>query len=125
MIHAQQDSIDSLKQIISQLLEDKKKKPKAKTPSKKPKGKLEEGEGLSSTHTEEEEYSNSESSNPPFEEGGNSENGSTHSKRMSKLEQCLEALTSRKGLQEAGVVRPYPAEWDLILYPPKFKAPTL
>jgi len=23
------------------------------------------------------------------------------------------------------VVRPYPAEWDLIPYPPKFKAPTL
>jgi len=44
---------------------------------------------------------------------------------MSKLEQRLEALASRKGLQEAGVVRPYPAEWDLILYPPKFKALTL
>ena len=44
---------------------------------------------------------------------------------MTKLEQRLEALTNRKGLQEAGVVRPYPAEWDLVLYPPKFKAPTL
>ena len=44
---------------------------------------------------------------------------------MSKLEQCLEALASRKGLQEAGVVRSYPAEWDLISYPPKFKALTL
>ena len=44
---------------------------------------------------------------------------------MNKLEQHLEALTNRKGLQEAGVVRPYPAEWDLVPYPPKFKAPTL
>ena len=41
---------------------------------------------------------------------GNLENMSTHSKRMSKLEQCLEALTSQKGLQEAGVVWPYPSE---------------
>jgi len=37
----------------------------------------------------------------------------------------MEAFTNWKGLQEAWVVRSYPAEWDLILYPPKFKAPTL
>jgi len=74
---------------------------------------------------EEEEHSNSESSKSPSEEGDNSENGSTHSKRMSKLEQRLEALTSQKGLQEAGVIRSYPAEWDLVFYPLKLKAPTL
>jgi len=44
---------------------------------------------------------------------------------MNQLEQRLEALTNQKGLQEAGVVQPYPAEWDLVPYPPKFKAPTL
>ena len=44
---------------------------------------------------------------------------------MNKLELCLEALTNQKGLQEGGVVQPYPAEWYLVLYPPKFKAPTL
>jgi len=44
---------------------------------------------------------------------------------MNKLEQRLEALTNRKGLQEAEVVWSYPAEWDLVPYPPKFKAPTL
>ena len=44
---------------------------------------------------------------------------------MTQLEQRLEALTNSKGLQDAGVVWPYPAEWDLIPYPPKFKAPTL
>ena len=44
---------------------------------------------------------------------------------MTQLEQRLEALTNRKGLQKAGVVRSYPAEWDLVPYPPKFKAPTL
>jgi len=44
---------------------------------------------------------------------------------MNKLEQRLEALANQKGLQEAEVVRLYPTEWDLIPYPPKFKAPTL
>jgi len=44
---------------------------------------------------------------------------------MSKLEQHLEALSNQKGLQEAGVVWPYLAEWDLVPYLPKFKAPTL
>ena len=44
---------------------------------------------------------------------------------MNKLEQRLEALTNRKGLIEAGVVCPYPAEWDLVPYPHKFKALTL
>ena len=76
-------------------------------------------------HIPEEEQSNSVSSKPPSKKEGNSENGSTHSKRMNKLEQHLEALTNRKGLQEVGVVWPYPTEWDLVPYPPKFKAPTL
>jgi len=84
------------------------KKPKAKTPSKK--GKRKEGESSSSAHTEEEEQSNSESSKPSSEEGGNSENESTHSKRMNKLEQRLEALANQKGLQEARVVLPYSTE---------------
>jgi len=43
---------------------------------------------------------------------------------MRKLEQRFEALTNRDGLQEVGIVRSYPAEWDTALYPPKFKAPT-
>jgi len=104
MIRAQQESIDTLKQMLSQLLEGRKKL-KAKTPYKKSKGKWNEGESSSSAHTEEEEQqSNSESSKSPSEEGSNSENGSTHSKRMNKVEKCLEALTNRKGLQEAGVV---------------------
>jgi len=107
------------------LLKDKKKKLKAKTPSKKSKGKRKKGESSSYAHTKEEEHSNSESSKPPSEEEGNSENWSTHSKRMSKLEQRLEALANQKGLQKAGVVPPYPAEWDLVPYPPKFKALTL
>ena len=44
---------------------------------------------------------------------------------MSKLEQRLEALANRDGLQDVRIVRPYPAEWDTTPYPPKFKAPIL
>ena len=80
---------------------------------------------MSSARIEEEERSNSELSKPSSEKEDNSKNTSTHSKRMIKLEHRLEALTSRKGLQEVGVVRPYPIEWDLVPYPSKFKAPTL
>ena len=115
MIRAKKESIDSLKQLLSQLLEDKKKKPKVKTPSKKSKSKRKEGKISSSVHTEEEEHSNSKLFKPPSEEEGNSENTSTHSKRMSKLEQRLEALTSQKGLQEAGVVRYTPLSGILSL----------
>ena len=110
--------------MLSQLFKGRKKL-KAKTPSKKSKGKWKEGESSFYAHTEEEEQSNSESSKPPSEEGGNSKNESTHSKRMNKLEQRLKAFTYRKVLQEAGVVRPYPTEWDLVPYPPKFKVSTL
>ena len=44
---------------------------------------------------------------------------------MSNLEKCLEALACRGDLQDVGVVRPYPAEWDTAAYPPRFKALTL
>ena len=44
---------------------------------------------------------------------------------MGELEKRLEALANRGSLQEAGVFRLYPAEWDLVPYPPKFKAPIL
>ena len=72
MIRAQQESIDTLKQMLPQLLEDR-RRPKPKTSSKKSKGKLKEGENSSSAHTKEEGQSNSESSKPLSEEGGNSE----------------------------------------------------
>ena len=44
---------------------------------------------------------------------------------MSKLEQCLETLANRSDLQDVGIIRPYPVEWDTAPYLPKFKAPTL
>ena len=44
---------------------------------------------------------------------------------MSKLEQRLEALENRGGLQDVGIIRPYPVEWDTAPYLLNFKAPTL
>jgi len=93
MIRAQQESIDTLKQMLSQLLKDKKKL-KAKTPSKKFKGKWKEGESSSSVNTKNEEHSDYEPPKYSSEEEDNSEKSSTHSKRMSKLEQHLEALAN-------------------------------
>ena len=44
---------------------------------------------------------------------------------MNELENRLEVITHRGNLQEVGVVRPYPIEWDFTPYPLRFKAPTL
>ena len=51
------NSIDTLKQMLAQLLEDKKKS-KGKTSFKKSKGKRKEGESSSTVHIEEEKQSN-------------------------------------------------------------------
>ena len=97
MIQTQQESIDTLKQMLSQLLKDKKKS-KGKTPSKKSKGKQKEGKSSSFVNTESEEQFNSVPPKSSSEEEDNSENRSSHSNRMSKLEQRLEALANRDGL---------------------------
>ena len=110
--------------MLLQLLKEKKKQ-KDRTPSKKSKGKWKEEESSSSENTENEEHSNSEPSKSSSEEKDNSKNKSNHSRRMSKLEQCLEALANRGGFQDVGIIWPYPAKWDMTPYPPKFKAPTL
>ena len=85
MIHAQQESIDTLKQMLAQLLEDKKKS-NAKTSSKKSKCKQKEGKSSSSMHIREEKQSNSESSKFSSKEGGDPADGGIDSKRMNKLE---------------------------------------
>jgi len=113
MSRAQQEFIDSLKQMLAQLLEDKRKSTD-KTFFEKSKGKRKEGESSSSIHIEEKEQSNSKSPKSSSKGEGNPENGGIHSKRMSQLEQRLEALTNRKGLQEAGVVRPFPPSGTLF-----------
>ena len=77
MIHTQQESIDTLKQMLAQLLKDKKKSD-GKASSKKFKGKRKEGESSSFVHIEEKGQSNSESSKSPSKEEGNPENGGTH-----------------------------------------------
>jgi len=74
MIHARQESINSLKQMLAQLLEDRRKS-NDKASSKKSKGKRKEGESSSFIHIEEKEQSNSESSKSSSKEEGNPENG--------------------------------------------------
>ena len=37
----------------------------------------------------------------------------------------IASLTQRDELKKVGAVRPYPFEWDSVLYPPKFKPSTL
>jgi len=44
---------------------------------------------------------------------------------MIEFKKHLEVIANRNNLQEVGVVRPYPAEWNVIPYPPKFKTVTL
>jgi len=66
------------------LLEDKKEEAEYKDSFQEVQGQI-EGK-LIFSHTVEDEHSNSESSKPPSEEEGNSENESTHSKRMRKME---------------------------------------
>ena len=61
MIRVQQESIDALKQMLSQLI--KEKKMNGRTPSKKSKDKQKEGESSSSSNTKNEEHPNYESPN--------------------------------------------------------------
>ena len=104
--------------MLSQLLREK-KKPKGKTPSNKSKGKRKERESSSSVNIESEEYFNSEPPKSSSKKEDDSENESCHAKRMSELEQRLEALSNWSGLQDVGIIWPYLAEWDTTPYPPK------
>jgi len=116
--------------MIALLLDKQKKKtPKSLRPDASFSiGKAKKGENSTSEHSDGNEnnfgYKNPESSS---EETENSEAGAedNHFKRMSEIEKCLEAITHRGNLQEVGVVRSYPAEWDVVPYPPKFKTQTL
>jgi len=128
MLQTQEEFINDLKKMIALLLGKQIRKPKSSktgASSNKNKGK-EEGENCTSEHSDGNEnnfgYENPESSS---EEPENSEAESNNAKRMSELEKRLEAIANRSELQEVGVVRTYPVEWDVAPYPPKFKAPIL
>lgn len=54
-----------------------------------------------------------------------SNDGIDCSSKTSKLEKWLESVPNQNSLQEAGVTWSYPAKWDMVPYPSKFKAPTL
>jgi len=128
MLQVQQEFINDLKKMIALLLKILKKKtksPKTKASSCKSNGKEKEDENSISENSDGNEnnfgYENSESSSS--EEPENSEDN--HAKKMNELEKRLEVISIRSNLQEVGMVRPYPIEWDSAPYPPKFKAPNL
>lgn len=50
-----------------------------------------------------------------------SESGEDDSTCLSELEKHLEAIMNREKLQETGRDQPYPAVWETINYPRKFK----
>ena len=97
MIRGQQESIDTFKQMLAQLLKKKKKGPKTK-------GKK-EGESSSSEDIESEKHSNTETPKPSSEKEDGLESGSHHSRRMSNPEKHLKVLARQGDLQDVGVVR--------------------
>ena len=88
--------IDTLTQMLAQLLKKKTKKLKAKGSFSKVKER--EGENSTSAKIESENNSNFEPLKSSFEEEGSSENGDNHSKRMYELEKLLEAIANRRNL---------------------------
>ena len=115
--------------MIALLLDKPKKKMKilkTKASSSKSRDKMKKGENSTFEHSNGNEdnfrFKNPKSS---YEEQENSENESNHAKRMNELEKRLEAIANRSNLQQVGVVRPYPIEWDAPPYPSRFKEPTL
>ena len=91
MIRAQQESIDTFKQMLAQLLKKKTKKPKAKGSSSKGKEKV--GENFTSERIKSENNYNFEPSKSSSEKEKNSEMDN-HSKRMNELEKYLEAIAN-------------------------------
>jgi len=81
IIRPQQESIDSLKQMLAQLLEDKRKSAD-KASSKKSKGKRKEEESSSSVHIEEKEQPTSGSSKSSSQGKDDRDQG----RRMNQLE---------------------------------------
>ena len=86
-----------------------------------PRGKGKEAEHTAGEESHEEQYVKSSSESEKDSQTGDD----PHAKRMLELETRLDAITHRGELQEVGVVRPYPVEWNDAPYPPKFKAPSL
>jgi len=97
---------------------------KTKASSRKSRGKEKEDENSTSEHSDGNE-NNFEYENPKSSSEEPEKSEDNHAKKMNELEKLQEAISNRSNLQEVGVVRPYPVEWDSSSYPPGFKAPNL
>ena len=68
-----------------------------------------------------EEYNNDE--RPKMEKS--KESSSIDAEVIKNIQAQIASLAQRDELQKVGIMRPYVLEWDSVLYPLKFKPPTL
>jgi hypothetical protein len=118
---AQQETLDNIQRLLEQLMKEK----LVEKPSGSGGGQNNESShnsGGGDGHHEEEhihiEFNEDEA--PPEEE-----NSLVNSDVIKGIQAQIASLTHREGLKKSGMTRPYPVEWDLVPYPPKFKPPTL
>src|SRR5436853_1834739 len=132
-IRVQAQSIDTLKKMLQQLLERVKKKSSkhaGSTSRSKERGQDDSDSDssvrLHSLHDQEEKGEpHNKSENQGKSEPDPKAATDNAVQRMKRLEEQVAALKTTSVRQEVGATRPYPAEWDAVKYPPKFKVPTL
>lgn len=122
-IIAQQETINTMKSMLDQVLR-KKKKTEGSGHKPRSRKKKEMKPTPETSEAEREAHISSEAS--PESSGETSFSDShPHRKRFDDFQNQLDALKVQKDLAEQGVVRPYPIEWDSVPYPPKFKLTSL
>jgi len=98
----QQESLDNIQQMLAQLLTN-------------------QNNNDSGSNHNEEEHNDDEC--PKIEKS--KESSSIDVKIIKGIQTQIASLAQRDELNKVGMTHPYPLEWDLVLYPPKFKPPML
>ena len=99
---AQQEALNNIQQILAQLLTNW------------------NNNDARSNHNEEE---HNDDEQPKTKKS--KESSSIDAEILKGIQAQIASLTQRDELKKAGMTRPYPLEWDSVLYPPKFKPHTL
>ena len=63
--------------------------------------------------------------NEPLKAERSKEGSSIDVEVIKDIQAQIASLAQRDELKKVGMARPYLLEWDSVLYPPKFKPPTL